>query len=123
MQYCLYTSSILIFIAWLTSSKLPSYSSNSSIDFFKFHLSRERNLRQEFILIFIAEQFIECILNRLSISSITCFISKYPSQGCYWISSLAVGLDFYQPSFIKIIPFKAIAPDSVLGVTNSPERF
>ncbi len=29
MQYCLYTSSILIFIAWLTSSKLPSYSSNS----------------------------------------------------------------------------------------------
>ena len=29
LQYCLYASSALIFIAWLTSSKLPSYSSNS----------------------------------------------------------------------------------------------
>ena len=29
MQYCLCTSSILIFIAWLNTSKLPPYSSNS----------------------------------------------------------------------------------------------
>ena len=29
LQYCLYASTALIFIAWLTSSKLPSYSSNS----------------------------------------------------------------------------------------------
>ena len=33
LQYCLYASTALIFIAWLTSSKLPSYSSNS-IDWF-----------------------------------------------------------------------------------------
>ena len=29
LQYCLYASTALIFISWLTSSKLPSYSSNS----------------------------------------------------------------------------------------------
>ena len=29
LQYCLYASTALIFIAWFTSSKLPSYSSNS----------------------------------------------------------------------------------------------